>query len=46
MREVFEEYGKITTGAAVSVLLIGLTVSFLSNGQIFQVIQAFSQSIC
>ncbi len=46
MREVFEEYGKMIIAAVTSVLLVGFAATFLTAGQAFEMIFAFSQSIC
>ncbi|MEY8391763.1 hypothetical protein AALA98_10370 [Lachnospiraceae bacterium 45-W7] len=46
MREIFEEYGKTVVAASASVLLIGFAAVFLTQGQVFEVIRIFSQSIC
>ncbi len=46
MREIFEEYGRVMAAAVSSVLLIGFAAAFLSQGELFEVISIFSQSIC
>lgn len=46
MREVFEEYGKMVLAVIAAALLLGFTTTFLTDGQFFEAIQAFSQSIC
>lgn len=46
MKEVFEEYGKLIIAAVSSVLLVGFAAAFLTAGQAFEMIFAFSQSIC
>ncbi len=46
MREVFEEYGKVVIAAAASMMLIGFATVLFVNGQVFDAIRIFSQSIC
>ncbi len=46
MKEVFEEYGKVVIAAVSSVLLVGFAAVFLTAGQAFEMILAFSQGIC
>ena len=46
MKEVFEEYGKMIIAVVSSVLLVGFAAAFLTTGQAFEMIFAFSQSIC
>ncbi len=46
MREIFEEYGKVVMAATVSMMLIGFGTVIFTNGQVFDAIRAFSQSIC
>lgn len=46
MREVFEEYGNVVIAVAASILIIGLSAVFLTQGQVFDAIRMFSQSIC
>ncbi len=44
MKELFDEYGNMALAAAASVMLIGF--AFLTEGQLFDVLQMFSKSIC
>lgn len=46
MKELFDEYGNVALAAAASVMLIGFAATFLTEGQLFDVLQMFSKSIC
>ena len=46
MREVLEEYGKMVLAVITEALLLGFTTIFLTEGQFYEAIQTFSQSIC
>ncbi len=46
MKELFDEYGNMVLAAAASIMLIGFAASLLTEGQMFDVLQMFSQSIC